>query len=87
MQTRSTKRLSPFKAEANPSNKEFYLESEKAFSKANTKAKYSNNIWKEIWRNKYAFINVFSGVTSAGDLTTDQIDANEATKKRLPTFP
>jgi 2-dehydropantoate 2-reductase len=65
--------------ELSPSNKEFCLQLEQAFSKANMRAKYSNTIWNEIW-SKYAFINVFSGVTTAGDLTTDQIDANEAAK-------
>lgn len=66
--------------ELEPSSKEFCIKLEQAMSKANLKATYSKNIWDEIW-NKYAFITVFSGVTSAGNLTTDQIYYNDATRK------
>ena len=65
--------------ELEPSGKEFCLELEQAISKANIRVKYTEDILNEIW-SKYAFIVVFSGVTSAGDLTTDQIDAYEATR-------
>lgn len=65
--------------ELEPSTKEFCLKLEQVMGKANIKVKYNENILKEIW-SKYAFIAVFSGVTSAGDLTTDQIDAHEATR-------
>ncbi|WP_026198813.1 ketopantoate reductase family protein [Desulfitobacterium hafniense] len=66
--------------ELEPSGKEFCLGLEQAMAKANFKVKYTENILNEIW-SKYAFITVFSGVTSAGDLTTDQICAHEATVK------
>jgi len=65
--------------ELEPSQKDFCLQLEQVLSKASFKVKYTENILNEIW-SKYAFIVVFSGVTSAGDLTTDQIDAHEATK-------
>ncbi|NMA68338.1 MAG: ketopantoate reductase family protein [Desulfitobacterium sp.] len=65
--------------ELEPANKEFCQKLVETLSKANIRAKYSDNILKEIW-SKYAFITVFSGVTSAGDLTIDQVDAHEATK-------
>lgn len=64
--------------ELEPSSKELCLQLEQAMSKANIKVKYTENIWNEAW-SKYAFITVFSGVTSAGDLTTDLIYPNEAT--------
>lgn len=65
--------------ELEPSNKEFCLKLQEAMSKANFKVTYSEKAWDEAW-SKYAFITVFSGVTAAGDLTTDQIYANEATR-------
>jgi len=49
-------------------------------SKATLEIIYSQNIWVEIWI-KYAFIAVFAGVTTAGNLTTDLIYQNEATRQ------
>ena len=65
--------------ELDPSSKEFCLQLEQVLSEVNIKIKYTKNILNEIW-SKYAFIVVFSGVTSAGDLTTDQICAYEVTR-------
>ncbi len=65
--------------ELDPPNKAFCQQMEQAMSKANMKVKDTENILKEIW-SKYAFISVFSGVTSAGDLTIDQVNAQEATR-------
>lgn len=66
--------------ELEPSSKEFCLKLEQALSQVNFKARYNENILQEIW-SKYAFITVFSGVTSAGDLTIDQVHPHEATKE------
>lgn len=65
--------------EAIPSQKDFCTKLQQAMSKANLEAIYSKNIWVEIWI-KYAFITVFSGVTTAGNLTTDLIYNNDATR-------
>lgn len=65
--------------ELEPANKEFCQKLEETLSKANIRAKYSEKILQEIW-SKYAFITVFSGVTSAGDLTIDKVNAHEATR-------
>lgn len=65
--------------EAIPSQKDFCTKLQQAMSKTNLEAIYSENIWVEIWI-KYAFITVFSGVTTAGNLTTDLIYNNDATR-------
>lgn len=62
-----------------PSQQDFCNKLQEAMSKANMEAIYSKNVWVEIWI-KYAFITVFSGVTTAGNLTTDLIYNNEATR-------
>lgn len=66
--------------EITPSQTDFCLQLQQAMSKANLDIIYSQNIWVEIWI-KYAFITVFSGVTTAGNLTTDLIYQNEATRE------
>lgn len=65
--------------ELDPSSEGFCQQLEQVMAKANFKTIYSKTAWNEAWA-KYAFISVFSGVTTAGDLTTDQIDAHEASK-------
>jgi 2-dehydropantoate 2-reductase len=65
--------------ELDPSNKELCLKLKEALANVNIKATYSEKVWDEVW-GKYAFISVFSGVTSAGDLTTDLIYDNEAAR-------
>ncbi|MEL1136356.1 ketopantoate reductase family protein [Desulfitobacterium sp. THU1] len=65
--------------ELEPSSKEFCQRLEQVLAKANFKTIYSEKAWDEAWA-KYAFISVFSGVTTAGDLTTDLIDAHEASR-------
>lgn len=62
-----------------PSQEDYCIQLQEAMSKANMEAIYSKNVWVEIWI-KYAFITVFSGVTTAGNLTTDVIYNNEATR-------
>ena len=62
------------------SQADFCLQLQHAMSKAILEITYSQNIWVEIW-SKYAFITVFSGVTTAGNLTTDLIYQNEATRQ------
>lgn len=59
---------------------EFCQRLQKILSRANLDILYSQNIWVEIWI-KYAFITVFSGVTAAGNLTTDLIYKEEATRQ------
>ncbi|WP_371377147.1 ketopantoate reductase family protein [Sporomusa aerivorans] len=63
-----------------PTQIDFCLTLQQILSKANLEIVYSQTIWEEIW-SKYAFITVFSGVTTAGNLTTDLIYQNEATRQ------
>ncbi|MGI1660263.1 MAG: ketopantoate reductase family protein [Desulfitobacterium sp.] len=65
--------------ELEPSSGGFCQQLEQVMSKANFKTIYTDKVWNEAWA-KYAFISVFSGVTTAGDLTTDLIDAHEASR-------
>jgi len=66
--------------EITPSQTEFCRQLQQALSKAKLETAYSADIWVEIWI-KYAFITVFSGVTTAGNLTTDLIYQTEATRQ------
>ncbi|MDR3563376.1 MAG: ketopantoate reductase family protein [Negativicutes bacterium] len=66
--------------ENTPAQAGFCLQFNEAIAKANLDVTYSKDIWVEIWI-KYAFITVFSGVTTAGNLTTDLIYQNEATRE------
>ncbi len=66
--------------EIHPSQKEFCLKLQQTLAKANVELIYSENMWVEIWV-KYAFITVFAGVTTAGNLTTDIIYENEVTRE------
>lgn len=63
--------------ELEPSGQEFCRHLEQVLSKANFKTIYNAKVWNDIWA-KYAFITVFSGVTSAGGLTAEQISGHEA---------
>lgn len=66
--------------EITSSQAEFCIRLQQALSKTNLDILYSPEIWVEIWI-KYAFITVFSGVTTAGNLTTDRIYQEEATRQ------
>lgn len=63
-----------------PSSVEFCNELEQVMSRANFVANLKNNILYEIW-SKYAYIAAFSGVSTAGDITTDQIHGIEAARE------
>lgn len=66
--------------EITSSQAEFCIRLQQALGKANLDLLYSPNIWMEIWI-KYAFITVFSGVTTAGNLTTDRIYQEAVTRE------
>ena len=65
--------------EITSSQTDFCLQIQQALTRANLEIFYSQDIWTEVWI-KYAFITVFSGVTTAGNLTTDLIFQNQATR-------
>lgn len=62
------------------SQENFCNQVKEELSKANFKVKLSSKIWPDIWV-KYGFITAFSGITTAGRLSTDEINEIEPTKE------
>ena len=63
-----------------PSQTDFCRQLQQVMSKATLDIRYSQDIWQKIWM-KYAFITVFSGTTTAGNLTSDLIYQHEAPRQ------
>lgn len=63
-----------------PAQEHFCNRVNQALTKANFKVKLSNDIMMDIWV-KYGFITAFSGITTAGRLSTDEINKLEPTKE------
>lgn len=63
-----------------PAQEYFCSQVNEALTKATFKIKRSHDIMMDIWV-KYGFITAFAGVTTAGRLSTDEINEIEATKE------
>lgn len=66
--------------ELEPSNEEFCSRVNQIMSKANLNITYSKDIWVDIW-SKYAHITSLSGVTTAAQLSNDQVFSIESTRE------